>query len=175
VKSLKGRRTATDEIEPSTAAIVRSHPAPSMSASALARTARTARTAATHLKTGIRSYKNASEYISVPLAFMCGVGGAASGYDYARREGHGALRATACAVAHVPFYAFLGYGLGPIVIPAVTAIGVGTLAGVATFEYGPIQDDDGNETEKKQVRFEECSTKVKFSREKLPAKETEVE
>lgn len=96
------------------------------------------------------------------------------GTNYARREGHGALRATACAVAHVPFYAFLGYGLGPIVIPAVTAIGVGTLAGVATFKYGPIQDDDGNDTGKRQVHFQECSTNVKFSREKLPAKETEV-
>jgi hypothetical protein len=143
-----------------------------MSATALARTARTA---AAGLKTGIRSYKNASEYISIPLAFVCGVAGAKSGYDYARREGHGALRASACAVAHVPFYAFLGYGLGPIVIPAVTAIGVGTLAGVATFKYGPIQDEDGNDTGKRQVHFQECSTNVKYSKETLPAKETEVE
>jgi len=126
------------------------------------------RTAATFFKTGIQNYKTVSEFISIPLVLGFGAYGAASGYEHARKEGHGVMRSGACAVAHIPFYAFLGYGLGPVVIPTLTALSVGHMTGLTTFEYSAYNEND------KKVDIQASESKFKYTKTKLPPKENNV-
>lgn len=143
------------------------NPNPSMSVTAFTQTARTT---ATYLKTGIHSYKTVSEIISIPLVFGFSAFGAASGYEHAQKEGHGVMRSSACAVTHIPFYAFLGYGIGPVVIPVVTALSVGYMTGIMTFEYSSL-NENGNDN--KKVHLKASETNFKYTKTKLPTKEDE--
>ena len=131
-----------------------------------------ARTAATRLVSGIRRYKEASEYISIPMALGFGAAGLSSGFEHARKKGHGLARASACGVAHVPFFAFVGYGAGPLVIPLVTAFAVGTVAGVVEIET-KTTDDKTKIGEKLHVKAGE--TNLTYTKTTLATKETEVE
>jgi hypothetical protein len=129
----------------------------------------TTRTAATLFKTGIQNYKTVSEFISIPLVVGFSAFGAASGYEHARKKGHGVMRSGACAVAHIPFYAFLGYGLGPVVIPTVTALSVGYMTGLTTFEYSAYNEND------KKAHLKASETNFKYTKTKLPSKENKVD
>lgn len=97
---------------------------------------------ARNCKKGWQGYKTGSHYVGLPLALGMGGLGFASGYSEARNQEYGLVRSTVCGVMHTPFYAWIGYGIGAIAIPITAALGVGSVAGVVSFEVAENKEND---------------------------------